>query len=278
MGRLRVACIPAHPLLLARLHDAVGAPAFVQAFPDSAAALPSILRGDVQCTVVALDGRGFADSLQTIRVITHATPSHAVVAWCDRSSLTTRQLLDVAQAGVTEMVLRDVDDLRHVLARILSSAFQRSHAHRIENRHLARIPNALRPVFRFALEQAHATTDVDRVAAAFGITRQTLRNRFVQHRMPLPRTFLTWCRLLVAASLLEERGHTLDSVAFQLDFSSGHHLGTVLKRYVGTGVSGMRNSSVVVTVDAAFEAALEAAFDGASARVAHSFPDDSARD
>lgn len=274
MGSLRVACIPAHPLLLARLRDAVGAPASVQSFPDTSAALPSILRGDIQCTVVAMEGRGFADSLQTIRVVTNATPSHAVVAWCDRTSLTTRQLLDVAQAGVAEMVLRDVDDLRHVLGRILSSAAQRSHAHRIESRHTGRIPQPLRPIFRFALEQAHATTDVDQVASAFGITRQTLRNRFVQHRMPLPRTFLTWCRLLVAASLLEERGHTLDSVGFQLEFSSGHHLGTVLKRYVGTGVSEMRDSSVVAIVDAAFQAALEST----SLAIASSLPEHSASD
>lgn len=274
MGKLRVACIPAHPLLLARLRDALGGPEGVQSFPDTSAALPSILRGDIHCTVVAMDGRGFEHALQTVRIVTQATPSHAVVAWCDRSTLTTRQLLDVAQAGVAEMVLRDVDDLRHVLGRILSSATQRSHAHRIESRHAERIPFPLRPIFRFGLEQAHASTDVDRVAAAFGITRQTLRNRFIQHGLPLPRTFLTWCRLLVAASLLEERGHTLDSVGLQLDFSSGHHLGTVLKRYVGAGVSEMRDSSVVSTVDAAFQAAL----DGASATATHSLPGQSAGD
>ncbi len=274
MGKLRVACVPAHPLLLARLRDALGGPEGVQSFPDTSAALPSILRGDIHCTVVAMDGRGFADGLQTIRIVMQATPSHAVVAWCDRATLSTRQLLDVAQAGVAEMVLRDVDDLRHVLERILASATQRSHAHRIEHRFGDRIPMSLRPIFRFGLEQAHASADVDRVAAAFGITRQTLRNRFVQHGLPLPRTFLTWCRLLVAASLLEERGHTLDSVGLQLDFSSGHHLGTVLKRYVGAGVSEMRDSSVVATVDAAFRSALDSAAEG----TAHSLPDHSARD
>lgn len=272
MGSLRVACIPEHTLLLARLRDALGGASHVQAFPDTAAALPSILRGEMRCTVVAVDSRGFADSLQTIRVVTHATPSHAVVAWCDRTTLSTRQLLDVAQAGVAEMVLRDVDDLRHVLARILNSATQRSHAHRIEQRLGQGVPAPMRPVFRFALEQAHQSTDVDRVAAGFGITRQTLRNRLVQQGMPLPRAFLTWCRLLVAASLLEERGHTLDSVSMQLDFSSGHHLGTVMRRYIGASITEMRDTSVVEAVDLAFLAAM-----GLAARQ-HSLPGDSARD
>jgi hypothetical protein len=100
---------------------------------------------------------------------------------------------------------------------------------------------------------------VDRVAAAFGITRQTLRNRLIQHRMPLPRTFMTWCRLLVAGSLLQESGHTLDSVAWQLDFNSGHHLGTVLRRYAGAGVVEMRSAGVSSAVEAAFRAALSGA-------------------
>lgn len=273
MPSLRVACIPAHALLIARLRDSLGGASQVQAFADTAEALPSILRGEVRCTVVAVEPRGFADALQIIRVVTNATPSHAVVAWCDRSGLSTRQLLDVAQAGVAELVLRDVDDLRHVLSRVLNSATQRSHAYRIESRLGESIPLPIRPVFRFALEQAHQTGDIDRVAAGFGITRQTLRNRLLQHGMPMPRAFLTWCRLLVAASLLEERGHTLDSVSWQLDFSSGHHLGTVLKRYVGLGIAEMRGAGVVEAVDAAFRAEL-----GKSGRSVDSLPDRSAQD
>jgi AraC-like DNA-binding protein len=68
---------------------------------------------------------------------------------------------------------------------------------------------------------------------------------------------MTWCRLLVAGSLLQEPGHTLDSVALQLDFSSGHHLGTVLRRYVGAGVAEMRaGCGVAEAIEAAFRHAL----------------------
>jgi AraC-like DNA-binding protein len=256
VGSLRVACIPGTPLLQARLRDALGGPESVIAFPDTSAALPSILRGEIRCTVVAVDTDGITTALATLRVLQQLVPSHAVVAWCDRRALTTRTLLDIAQAGVAELVLRDVDDIRHVLGRILNAASQRSHSLDIEARLGSQVPNALRPLFRFMLEHAHQAMDVDKVAAAFGITRQTLRNRLVQHRMPLPRTFMTWCRLLVAGSLLQESGHTLDSVAWQLDFNSGHHLGTVLRRYAGAGVTEMRASGVSAAVEAAFRAAL----------------------
>jgi AraC-like DNA-binding protein len=256
VGSLRVACIPGTPLLQARLRDAVGGPGSVVAFPDTSSALPSIIRGEIRCTVVTVDTDNVQGALSTLRVLQQLVPSHAVVAWCDRRALNTRLLLDIAQAGVSELVLRDVDDIKHVLGRILNAASQRSHALEIEARLGSLVPDAVRPVFRFMLEHAHQTMDVDRVAAAFGITRQTLRNRMIQQRMPLPRTFMTWCRLLVAGSLLQESGHTLDSVAWQLDFNSGHHLGTVLRRYAGAGVVEMRTSGVSCAVETAFRAAL----------------------
>lgn len=226
------------------------------AFPNIAAALPSILRGEIRCTVLAVDAATIDSALQSIRTLAQATPSHAIVAWCERPALTTRHLLDIAQAGVAELVLRDVDDLRHVLGRILNSAMQRSHALHIEERLASSVPQQMRALFRFSLQHAHQPLDVDRVAAGFGITRQTLRNRLVQHRMPLPRAFITWCRLLVAGSLLDESGHTLDSVGWQLDFSSGHHLGTVMRRYVGRGITEMRETGVSTVVEMAFCAAL----------------------
>jgi AraC-like DNA-binding protein len=206
---------------------------------------------------VDVDTASFQTGLSTLRVLQQSVPSHAVVAWCDRRA-TTRQLVDIAQAGVAELVLRDVDDIRHVLGRILNSAAQRSHALDIDVRLGVHVPDPMRPLFRFMLEHAHQPMDVERVAAGFGITRQTLRNRLIQHRMPLPRTFMTWCRLLVAGSLLQESGHTLDSVAWQLDFNSGHHLGTVLRRYAGAGVAEMRESGVAEAVECAFRAALMA--------------------
>ena len=257
VGSLKVACIPGTPLLEARLRDALGGPGGVVTYPDTTAALPGIVRGEVRCTVVAVDVGNILAALSTIRVLRQLVPSHPVFAWCDRHEITTHQLVDIALAGVAGVVLRNVDDSRHVFRRTLEAAAQRSHALEIETRLGPHIPEPMRPVFRFMLEHAHGPMDVDRIAAAFGITRQTLRNRLVHHRLPLPRTLMTWCRLLVAGSLLQESGHTLDTVALQLDFSSGHHLGTVLRRYAGAGIAEMRaECGVAEAVEAAFRHAL----------------------
>lgn len=259
MNGFEVACIPQSPLLVARLRAAVGKGGGVHQFPDGAAALLPIVRGDIDATVVAVDGANNDHALRTIRQLRDAVPTHAIIAWCELRTSPSRLLLDIAQAGVTELVLRDVEDMQHVLARVLASATQRSTARQIDDRLKELIAVPMRPLFRFALEHAHESLGVDEVSATFGITRRTLRNRMVEHRLPGPRVFLTWCRLLVAGALLDERGRSLDSVAGQLDFPSGHGLGMVFRRYLGSGINALRDRQVSATVECAFRSALDEA-------------------
>lgn len=254
-----VSCIPESPLLLARLRAAVGPRGSVRPFPDGTAALLPIVRGEIDATVVAVEGANSDVALRTIRQLRAAIPAHAIIAWCELRTSPSRFLLDLAQAGVTELVLRDVEDVQHVLARVLASATQRSTARQIDERLRDLIAEPIKPLFRFALEHAHEALGVDEVSATFGITRRTLSNRMVEHRLPRPRMFLTWCRLLVAAALLDERGRSLDSVAGQLDFPSGHGLGMVFHRYLGTGINALRGQQVSGAVERAFRAALDQA-------------------
>jgi len=251
-----VACIPESPVLLARLRAAVGKEGRVRQYPDATAALLPILRGEIDATVVAVDQQASEVALRHIRQLRSASPTHAVVAWCELRQSPSRLLLDIAQAGVTELVLRDVEDMQHVLSRVLASATQRSSARLLDERFRHLIAAPMRPLFRFGLEHAHEPLSVDEVASTFGITRRTLLNHLVEHRLPRPRVFLTWCRLLVAGALLDERARSLDSVAGQLDFPSGHGLGMVLRRYLGSGINALRDGTVSAAIERAFCAAL----------------------
>ena len=88
------------------------------------------------------------------------------------------------------------------------------------------------------------------------MTRRTLGNYVVAHQLPRPRVFVTWCRLLVAGVLLDEHARALDSIAGPLDFPSGHGLGMVLRRYLGVGITVLRDGQVSVTAVRAFRAAV----------------------
>lgn len=266
MNGFEVACIPASPLLVARLHDAVGPTGRIRVCPDSTAALLLIVRGEIDATVVAVDERTATQALTTLRQLRAALPAHAVIAWCDYRRPPSRLLLDIAQTGVTELLLRDVDDAPKPFADVLASAVQRSSARLLEERFSPLIAAPVRPVFHFALEHANEPLSVDAVAAAFGITRRTLRNRLVEHHLPAPRVFLTWCRVLVAGALLDERARSLDAVAGTLDFPSGHGLGMVLRRYLGSGINVLRHGQVSAAVETAFRAALQHTASAARAR------------
>jgi len=106
------------------------------------------------------------------------------------------------------------------------------------------------------LEHAGEHIDRDEFAAVFGMTRRTLHNRFLRAGLPSPRPFLTWCRLLVASALLEQPGHTLDSVAGVLDFPDGGSLGQYLRRYTGSNVTQLRDRGILHTTIGALRSQL----------------------
>ena len=226
-------------------------------FADVAQALGPILRGEVRCTVFAIERRNAASVHAGIRSLNGAVPSHPIIAWYDRS-LSSHDIVETVKAGAFELVIKDSEDSRHEFGPKLESAMQRSHVRAILDRIEPNIPDFLFPVFKFAVERAHQKLDVNKVAAIFGITRQTLRNRLRTHGLPLPGRFINWCKLLVASSLLQESGHTLHTVGLRLEFESGHHLGTIMKRYVGVNVSDLRKFGIYQTVESAFLAEIGA--------------------
>ena len=252
MDKIRVACVPESALLLARLRDAVAPHGLVQQFADADSVLPAIAAGHIDCTVVSLDGETIDRDLGAIRRLREAFPRHPIVVWCEMRSLLSRQLLDVAQLDIAELAFRGITDSRHAFAQLLSSARQRASARELHQRLSELLPKSMQPLFVMALERAAEPLDVARAAAAFGVTRQTLRNRLLHHGLPRPQPFLIWCRLLVAGTLLDERGRTLDSVALQLGFSSGQNLGAALRRYVGATLTELREGQVGVAVEGEF--------------------------
>ena len=93
MNCFEVACIPESPLLLARLRSAVGKGGGVRHFPDSSAALLPIFQGEIDATVVAVDGANADSALRTIRQLRAAVPTHAIIAWCELRTSPSRLLL-----------------------------------------------------------------------------------------------------------------------------------------------------------------------------------------
>lgn len=254
----QIAWMPSHSPTITRLRGLVPRHITVVTFNDVTALLSALSRGEVAVTVVEAGGVHQELALQVLRRVHEQFPQHPLVAWCNLKTISTHELLDVARSGVQEMVRHELDELRFVFARILATATQRAVSAEIARQLHDLLPGRLTGVVSYALERANERLDRDAFAAVFGVSRRTLHARLTDAGLPPTREFLTWCRVLVACALLDQPGHSLESVAGQLDFSDGHVLRTTLYRYTGMGLNRLREGGVLSSALTAFRASLSA--------------------
>ncbi len=254
---LGIGWIPSSSATIGRLRNIVPKGAVVVPCADDVELLMAVSSGRVTLTVIEASGASNPVALLALRRLREGFPNHPVVAWCDVRTIQSHELLEIARAGVQDLVRHDLDELRHVFARIMASATQRAISFRILEALSDLVPPRLMPVFAYALEHSGQHLDRDGVAAVFGLSRRMLQYRLTEAQLPPLRPFLTWCRLMVAAALLEEPGHTLDSVASQLDFHDGANLAVALKRYTGTNISTMRAQGALTSALRAFRESVE---------------------
>lgn len=247
-----VACFPANNEALPRLSAALASEVRLQPCADVNSLIDAIRNGRVDATVVFVDERTFESAEIALKKVRSGFASHPLVAYYHPRGLSPRHLLRIAQTGIAEVVQYDVDDDRHNLARILNAATRVTHAEALAARLQQDIPEDLRPILVYALEHAGTEMDAPELAAAFGLSRRTLNWRMREYNVPRARKFLTWCRLLVAATLLNDNARTLDSVSDQLNFPGGHALGVVFTRYMNRGVKSLREDGVLEAVLGAF--------------------------
>jgi len=248
----RIGLIADAPEAAPRLREAVRGRALVERYDHVDPLISAVALGQVGLSVLEVRRATSALTLAGIRRLRDAFPAHPIVVWCDLRALDTATLLTVARLDVQELIRADGDDLPHTLARTIANAAQRSVSARIAAELRDLVPPRVRPVFEYALEHAGEHLSRDAVAAGFGISRRTLHNRLVEVGLPPTRPFLTWCRMLVAGAMLDQPGHTLDSIAGQLDFPDGGALGKLVRRYAGCTVNELRDLGALVTLAAAF--------------------------
>jgi AraC-like DNA-binding protein len=84
-----------------------------------------------------------------------------------------------------------------------------------------------------ALDGVHLRWRADDFATRAGLSRPHLSVRLKRLGLPSTGHLLTWARLLHAGRWLEEPGRTGQSVARQLEYSSGAAFRRALREYVG---------------------------------------------
>ncbi len=252
MFERRVACFPQKNEALPRLSAALTSETGLEPCAEIGALMTAIRSGRIDATVVFVDAQTFDLAETALKRVRSGFAEHPLIAYYHPRGLSPRHLLRIAQTGITELVQFDVDDSRRTLARILNAAPRVSHVEMLASRLQDDVPEELRPLLVYALEHAGTDMQAPELAAAFGLSNRTLSWRMLQYNVPRPRMFLTWCRLLVAATLLNDKRRTLDSVSDQLNFPGGHSLGSVFYRYLHRGIISLREEGVLEAMLQAF--------------------------
>jgi AraC-like DNA-binding protein len=181
-----------------------------------------------------------------VRETRRRRPGVAIVGYCRARHPDSRDIIDLAGAGIHELIFRDATDFGLVLRQTLAHADQSCGAAQALEWIARLVPDELRPLVEYCLYFPHLSTSVPRVAAALGVHRKTLVNLCRRHGLPAPSVVIAWSRLLIVAHLLESQGVVVERIALALEYASATALRNTLRRYTGYRPAELRNDGLAL--------------------------------
>jgi AraC-like DNA-binding protein len=142
-------------------------------------------------------------------------------------------LFRLGRADIKGMEVLEVENLPVGLRRAVGLASQTGAASQVVRWLSPRVPPRELQVARLALDALHLRWSAEELASRVGLTRPYLSELFNGVGLPSLGHFLLWTRLFHAGHWLEEPGRTGESVARQLEYSSGAAFRRALKAYAG---------------------------------------------
>lgn len=167
-------------------------------------------------------------------------PTVPAVALLGHEPASVDAILRIGNAGITRVVDVRVPAGWSQLRRILSSeavrATDRAALARVTEEVGTLTSEGVRFFESLFLTQERIAT-VRELAFRLGVLPSTLMSRFFRARLPAPKRYLAFARLLRAARLFEDPGHSIADVANALDYSSpqsfSRHVRTLLRITAG---------------------------------------------
>ncbi len=149
-------------------------------------------------------------------------------------------LFRLGRAGVRDLVLLSVDELGLELARAVARAGEVGATSLVTRALSPYLPRREQWAVALAMDSVHRRWSADEFAEQVGFSRPFLSECFKAHGLPSVGHFLVWVRLFHAGHWLEEPGRTGESVARQLEYSSGAAFRRALRHYTGATPTQVR--------------------------------------
>lgn len=213
--------------------------------------------GSVQALVIEAHDRDGRPTAPFVAEIRRDFPNVSVIAYWEAGRTPSSAMVSLLKAGAHQVVVHPHDDAQCAF----ETALQDAQRHTVAEHVLAAIADAVPPVARplmdLYLRGADGPVPVAEAARQLGIHRKTLCNRMDAAGLPAPADLRAWCRLFMAGRLLEEAGRTVESVAHQLEFTTGSALRNLIKRRTGLSPHLLRDAGGLQYLIACFAAVCE---------------------
>jgi AraC-like DNA-binding protein len=188
--------------------------------------------------VADLDGRSLVD---TVGLLRRKRSDLAIVVWCERDQLAVDAVPDLAEAGVSALVFRDIGPLQdHVLASIVLT-MEPSFDVLVGRALQRRVPPDLIPLVHYCVGFREAKRTVSQVARAFGMPSRSLASRLQREALPTTHVLLAWGRLMSACWVLGHTKESVERVALRFGFPSAGRFRVLLRELAHTSPDKLRN-------------------------------------
>jgi AraC-like DNA-binding protein len=216
--------------------DAAGSGLYRAVHHESVDALYREIRRIAPAAVLMSVGRPLSDHAPGVARLVREFPRVPMVALLSRvDQATPHAVLNLGNCGIRNLV--DVRDaagwhrLREFVAHEAVGEIDRLALAMLREELAGASDDCWRFFEALFLSRRPATT-VRALARALGVLPSTLMSRFFRARLPAPKRYLAWARLVRAARLLENPGLSVAGASNQLEYSSaqsfGRHVRTVL--------------------------------------------------
>lgn len=185
------------------------------------------------------DGSGatLATNIPALRAASKCVP---IVVHCRLAEDDSRSLMDLARAGADDVLLCGIDDPSTTVTRIWTQPSVARAARRLVEEVRPHVPATALPIVAYCLEHASERPSVMDVASGIGVNRRTLVNRLSAMGLPAPGATLIWCRLLLAAMLIDTSNEPVGRIAAAVGFGSVTAFRVACKRYTGLSPMALR--------------------------------------
>jgi AraC-like DNA-binding protein len=169
-----------------------------------------------------------------LRALLWEFPSATVIAAMEVRPGRSHDLRTLGEWGVTDIITLNEDDTHEAIGRRLRAAQGRPLQNLLQRCLPSSMSGRARTLLMAAAEVVSMGGRGRDLARSLHLSERTVLRWSERSGLPPPRRLMAWMRILLAASLLDDPGRTVLSVAFACGYSSDSSLRRAMQDFLGT--------------------------------------------